>query len=126
MSDPLIPHVVRQLIAERLDSIPELEAVLLLREGGPRGWTPEDAGRRLYVSTTVAAHILAALRERGFFASDGDEYRYHPESPALAEAVDALAAAYRSQLVAVTHLIHSKPGRNVRDFAEAFRLRPRS
>jgi hypothetical protein len=127
MSDPQIPNVVRQLVAERLDSIPELEAVLLLRESGARAWTPEDAGRRLYVSTTVAAHVLAGLRERGFFASDGNEYRYEPESPALAAAVDALAAAYRAHLVAVTHLIHSKPGRNVRDFAEAFRLRkPRS
>jgi hypothetical protein len=126
MPDSQIPATVRQLIAERLDSIPELEAVLLLREGGPRAWTAEEAGRRLYVSTTVAAHILAELRERGFFASDGDAYRYEPESPALAAVVDALAAAYRSHLVAVTHLIHSKPGRNVRDFAEAFRLRPRS
>lgn len=127
MSDPLIPTVVRQLIAERLDSIPELEAVLLLREGAPRGWTAEEAGRRLYVSTTVAAHVLAELRDRGFFVSDGDAYRYQPESAALAEAVDALAIAYRGQLVAVTHLIHSKPSRNVRDFAEAFRLRkPRS
>jgi hypothetical protein len=127
MTDAQIPSLVRQLIAERLDSIPEVEAVLLLRESTPRGWTAEDAGRRLYVSTTVAAHLLEELRDRGFFVAAGDEYAYQPESPALAEAVDALAAAYRRHLVAVTHLIHSKPGRNVRDFAEAFRLRkPRS
>lgn len=123
MSDELIPPAVRALIAERIDSVPELEAVLLFRGEAERAWTPEEAGQRLYVSTTVAAHVLAALRDRGFFAHTGGTYRYAPTSPELAAVVDALALAYSQQLVAVTHLIHSKPSQSVRDFANAFRLR---
>jgi hypothetical protein len=120
--DP-IPHAVRDLIAERLDSVPELEAVLLFRENPGRTWTAEEAGTRLYVSTTVAAYVLDTLAARGFFAPTGDAYRYQPESVELAAAVDQLADAYRKQLVAITELIHSKPSRHVRDFANAFRLR---
>lgn len=120
--DP-IPHAVRELIAERLDSVPELEAVLLFRENPARAWTPEDAGTRLYVSTTVAMHVLDTLSARGFFAAAGGGYRYQPESADLAAAVDALADAYRRHLVAITELIHAKPSRHVRDFANAFRLR---
>ena len=123
MANESIPSVVRQLIADRLDSIPELEAVLLFREDRTRHWTADEAGRRLYVSTTVATYILEQLHDRGFFARDGDRYRYEPESGALAEAVDQLAGAYSRHLVEVTHLVHSKPGQDVRDFANAFRLR---
>jgi hypothetical protein len=121
--DDAIPQVVRTLIAERIDSVPELEAVLLLRDNAKRDWSAEEAGKRLYVSTLVAAHTLRTLHERGFFAESGERYLYEPESQELADAVDALNAAYSRHLVAVTGIIHSKASRNVRDFANAFRVR---
>lgn len=120
--DP-IPHAVRELIAERLDSVPELEAVLLFRDNPGRAWTAEEAGTRLYVSTTVATHVLDTLAARGFFVATDGSYRYQPETVDLAIAVDQLADAYRGQLVAITEMIHAKPSRHVRDFANAFRLR---
>ena len=123
MTDDPIPSAVRALHAERIDAVPELEAVLLLRESRPRAWSAEEAGTRLYVSTIVASHVLATLAERGFFVEEAGAYRYEPESGDLAEAVDQLAVAYRRHLVAVTQIIHSKPSRNVLDFANAFRLR---
>ena len=123
MPDEIIPPAARALIAERIDSVPELEAVLLFRTEARRTWTPEEAGQRLYVSTTVASHVLAELADRGFFAREAEAYRYAPASPELAAAVDELASAYSRHLVAVTNLIHSKPSQSVRDFANAFRLR---
>jgi hypothetical protein len=78
---------------------------------------------RLYVSTTVATHVLDTLAARGFFAAVDGAYRYQPESADLAIAVDQLADAYRGHLVAITEMIHAKPSRHVRDFANAFRLR---
>jgi len=118
-----IPDDVRTLILERIDSVPELEAILLFREDPRREWTAEAAGRRLYVSTTVAGHVLGLLCERGFFTCTGDAYRYEPESSGLRDVVDRLATAYARHLVAVTQMIHSKPSQNLRDFVDAFRLR---
>jgi hypothetical protein len=118
-----LPENVRKLIAERIDSIPELEAILLLREDRDRQWAASDAGKRLYVSTTMAAHILALLAGRGFLSRQGEEYRYAPESSELGAVVDALASCYSRALIAVTSAIHSKPSASVRQFAEAFRLR---
>ena len=123
MPDDDIPNAVGHLIAERIDSIPELEAVLLFRENSARGWSAEEAGRRLYVSTTVARYILEQLSARGFVIQEGDEYRYHPETADLAYAVDQLATAYSRHLVAITQVVHAKPSQSVRDFANAFRLR---
>ena len=122
MTDDPISPAVRTLVAERIDSVPELEAVLLLRES-PRVWSAEEAGTRLYVSSTVAAHVLRTLAERGFFAEDAGRFRYAPATRELADAVDQLALAWSRHLVTVTQMIHAKPSRNVRDFANAFRFR---
>jgi hypothetical protein len=123
MDDDVIPSAVMRLIAEHLDSIPELEAVLLIREHDAHEWTPDEAGRRLYVSTTVASYILERLRDGGFVIEGDSGYRYHPQSDELADAVNQLAAAYRRHLVRITQIVHSKPSQSVRDFADAFRIR---
>lgn len=123
MRETTLPEAVQRLIVERIDSVPELEAVLLLRRTRERPWTPAQAGERLYVSTTMASHILALLAERGFLRRDEEEFRYAPESDELDQLVDALANAYSRALIAVTTAIHSKPRSSVRQFADAFVLR---
>ena len=123
MSAPKIPDDVRRLIAENIDSIPELEAILLLREYRSTTWTAAQAGGRLYVSKTVAAHILAVLETRGFLTGDQQGYRYSPSSKELESTIDRLAEAYSHYLVAVTQLVHAKPNASVRHFANAFRFR---
>jgi hypothetical protein len=118
-----IPPAVRRLILEAIDSVPELEGLLLLRETPDTGWTPESASARLYVSRTVSAHTLAVLTERGFLEESPDGYRYKPVSPELEALVADLARTYATSLVAVTQLIHTKPGPSVQDFARAFLFR---
>lgn len=122
MASSAVPDSVKRLIAERIDSVPELEALLLLREHADRGWTPGEAGQRLYVSTAVATHVLAKLAGHGFLSGSDGVYRYAAES-GLAQAVDQLADAYSHHLVQVTEMIHNKPPPSIRHFANAFRLR---
>jgi hypothetical protein len=123
MTGDVIPEVVRQLITERIDSIPELEAILLLRQYRARAWSLDDAGKRLYVSPALAAHVLGVLTERGFFARIDENFQYAPDSPELEAAVDLLAATYSQHLIAVTNFVHAKPSASVRLFADAFRFR---
>lgn len=118
-----IPETVRRLILEAIDSVPELEAVLLLRSHADRDWNAEEAGARLYVSVTVAAHVLSILAQRGLLTMTGERYRYAPTTTELDAAVTKLAATYATNLIGVTHLIHSKPSPSVLQFADAFRLR---
>jgi hypothetical protein len=118
-----LPADVRLLIAESIDSVPELEAILLLRKDAHRQWTATEAGQRLYVSETVAEYLLGILADRGFFAREGQAYRYAPKTSELDSVVGKLADSYSRALIAVTTAIHSKPSRSVRQFADAFRLR---
>jgi hypothetical protein len=114
---------VRRFIVEMIDSVPELEALLLLRASRHDHWSVEDAGARLYVSVIVAAHVLNSLAERGLLAVAGAQYRYAQLRPELDAVVGDLASTYASNLIAVTRLIHNKPVTSVQQFADAFRLR---
>lgn len=118
-----IPDAVKRLIADSIESVPELEAILLLREERHRSWSAVEAGQRLYVSTTMAGHVLSVLVERGFFARSKDTFRYAPVTPQLEATVDQLATSYSRSLIAVTTAIHSRPSKSVRQFADAFRLK---
>jgi hypothetical protein len=123
MNAPVVPDHVRRLVVDAIDSVPELEAILLLRAESGRRWTATEAGARLYVSVTMAAHVLTVLAERGFLVVDGDTYRYAPVRLELDGTVADLAHAYATHLIAITNLIHSKPATSIRQFADAFRLR---
>jgi hypothetical protein len=117
-----IPESVKQLVLARIDSVPELETILLLREHAEQSWTAAEAGQRIYVSLAVAAHILKTLADRGFLACSESGYSYLPETNELRQTVDALADAYAHHLVEVTRMIHGKPSPSVRQFADAFVL----
>ena len=118
-----LPESVKRLITESIDSVPELEAIMLLRDQKAHEWTAAETGARLYVSATMAAYLLSVLSERGFFSHEGDVYRYAPVTPELEASVELLAESYSGALIAVTTAIHSKPSSSVRQFADAFRLR---
>ena len=123
MAEHDLPARVAALIRQSIDSIAELEAVLLLREHSGQEWSAQELGVRLYVSTAVAAYILATFAARGFFRERSDRYQYDPATAGLRADIDALAAAYSANLIVVTNLIHAKPTRSVRDFAKAFQIR---
>lgn len=122
MTAPAIPPHVLQFVAENIDVVPELEALLLLREGEARGWSEDEVAARVYVSSTAARGILEALRRKRLIAAQGDPplYRYQPEPTGKAELIDEVAAAYRLHLVPMTTFIHAKAPASVREFARAF------
>ena len=64
MTSPEIPARVLQFLAERIDTVPQLEALLLLWENPQRLWSEEDLAARVYVSRQVAATILQALQRQ--------------------------------------------------------------
>jgi hypothetical protein len=122
--DP-IPDDVRRFIVEHIDSVPALEALLLMRRSPDRRWTAEELAAELYVESRHVAPVVAALGTRGLCGVDGTPPRYYwsPATPDLAARLQRLAEAYAAYLVAVTNIIHSKPRPSVRGFSDAFRLR---
>lgn len=126
MAEPLIPDEVAQFVLDKIDSVAQLEALLLLRNNRETDWTVEALAARLYIQHEQTAHLLGVLQSQGFVVSKGTDralYRYEPASQELQAMLDRLAEIYAKHLVPVTNLIHSKPKPRIQEFADAFRLR---
>lgn len=126
MAEYPIPNEVRQFILESIDSIAQLEALLLLRGSPNEEWGAQKVARRLYISEQEATSLLARLSAERLIVFSNDKpplCRYQPDSDNLARIVDRLAETYSKHLVPVTNLVHSKPRTRVREFADAFNLR---
>jgi hypothetical protein len=126
MADDLIPDDIRQFIINKIDSVAELEGLLLFSRNPETDWSSESLAQRLYTGPEQTQDVLTHLYAEGFLAvreENPQTYFYQPNSPKLQEIVERIAEIYSKYLVPVTNLIHSKPQTKVQQFADAFKLR---
>ena len=113
---------VDQFILGEIDSVPHLEALLLLWNSRPRVWTVEELAHDLYIPVERTREIAHDLQQRGMLVSHSDQYSYNS-----GHSYDALIADvdrfYRRDLIRISRMIHSKASPAVREFARAFRLK---
>jgi hypothetical protein len=118
---------VDQFLQDQIDTIPHLEALLLLWNGRPKLWPLEDMAKALYLSTESTKIILddlVRLRLAGLESCEGRGEKYcYASEPTRDYLMAAVDATYRRELIRVSRLIHSKPSAAVREFARAFRLK---
>lgn len=111
---------------EKIDSVADLEGLLLLRRNQESDWNAENLARELYTTREQAGDVLEALYALGFLTVKKNEprtFQYQPASANLAEMVERINDVYSKYLIPVTNLIHSKPENKVQKFADAFNLR---
>jgi hypothetical protein len=125
--EPVVPLDVQQFVLERIGSIAQLEALLIMRNAPDTWWPSSSMAERLYVSDRVCRFELEALKAQGLVTARQDEvgawFRYSPSTGELREFVDRLVYYYAKHLVPISNLIHSKPRTRVHEFAEAFSLK---
>jgi hypothetical protein len=124
LNDPL-PTNVRSFIAQQIESVAQLETLLLLRRDPQRSWSAVDLSRQLYISEQMCTVMLNDLERRRFLDRDQATglVRYKCELPAADLAVALLDDLYRERRVAIISEIHSTPLSKVQTFADAFRFR---
>jgi hypothetical protein len=126
MTSPDIPATVLQFLAERIDTVPQLEALLLLWENPQRLWSEDEVAARIYVVRQDAATILQALQRHQLVTAESVQplqYRYNPQWDPTGAVMPEVAAAYRRHLVPLATFIHSRASTAVREFARAFDLK---
>jgi predicted transcriptional regulator len=117
---------VDRFILEQIDSVPHLEALLLLFNNQPKAWSAEDMARSLYVRSETASKILDSLVQRRLIALSPQtptDYVYSPEDDEKNKLMESVDAVYRKEVIRISSLIHSKAPAGVRDFARAFRIK---
>ncbi|MEW5847806.1 MAG: hypothetical protein AB2A00_03290 [Myxococcota bacterium] len=117
---------VREFIRAHINSVEQLEALLLLRAHPDQEWTAVRLNEELRTSVTSAASRLTDLAGRGFVrvrADAGPTYCYDLVGKPLDGVVARLGQAYASRRHEVINLIFAKPIENLRVFSDAFKLR---
>ena len=126
MSLKALPDDVARFLSAHIDSVEQLEVLLLLHRAGESAWTPGMVAAALYTQPASAARRLASLCDHGLLEQVVEEppaYRYVAESPEHGELISTLADTYRERRVAVVTAIATNPMENVRAFSDAFRIR---
>ncbi len=113
---------VDRFILDEIDSVPHIEALLILWNNRTKSCTLEELARLLYLPHDRTRTILADLVQRSLVVSGEQGSAYNPAHPRdhLMEDVDKI---WRRELVRVSNMIHSKASPAVREFARAFRFK---
>jgi|SRR5690348_5825326 len=124
MSEEWIRKAVDQFILNELESVPHLEALLLLWNTRPKQWPVDEMAKALYVSPETAQRIMQELARRGLVATqtEPERYSYVPQSDDKDTLMSAVDEIYRRELVRISRMIHGKAPSAVREFARAFRF----
>jgi hypothetical protein len=115
-----------EFVLENIDSVPQLEALMLLWNSRPVGWTAEELASRLYVAAEKMDGLLRDLIQRRLLIKVGTKpakYSYNPQSEKQNALMVQLDSLYRRDLVRISTMIHSKASSSLREFARAFRFK---
>lgn len=123
-----ISQHVASFISSHIESVEQLEVLLLLQRSKERSWTAIEVAAELRTQTTSAAARLADLCSRGALRAEpggGPAYTYAPQSDDMDRAVLDLARAYAERRVSVITAIYAPPAAAdpMEEFSNAFRIR---
>jgi hypothetical protein len=126
MAGESLPTAVRQLLARYIQSVEQLEVLLLVRSDPQRAWTSDEVYNVIRSSKASVTQRLERFTADGFLVEEAGEprrYRYEPKTRELATAVDETASVYGTWRIRVIEAIFAPPSDPVQSFADAFKLR---
>src|SRR5215471_14899008 len=96
---------VDRFILEQIDSVPHLEALLLLFNNQPKAWSVDEMARSLYVRNEVASKILESLVHRRLIdvnPDDAGNYVYSPDDNGKNTLMVNVDAVYRKEVARIS------------------------
>lgn len=124
MSDNDIPKSVRDFVFEYIDSVEQLEILLLLESNSQKTWSPPELSGLLRSNLNSIEKRLGHLASQGLIVRNEDShFAFFTENEELRNTIHTLAEIYRVHRYKIMELIFS-PMKKSRDLAEAFRLSP--
>jgi hypothetical protein len=117
---------VEDFITKYIESLEELEVLLLLSNSPDKSWSPKAVDEEIKSSLTSVEQRLQRLASNGLLnVTNNPElaYQYQPATPATAEAVKAVASAYKERRLKVIEFLFSKPISPLQRFSDAFKIR---
>ena len=117
-----------EFIERAVDTIHQLEILMLLRRSHDRFWRVDEIAAELQMTAATVASSVSGLHANGVLAVEDTNpaaYRYEPRSIGLHAGVESLAASYEADPLPVLRAVLNKPPRALQTFSDAFLARRR-
>lgn len=121
MSSPEIPLLVKDFVFQYIDSVEQLDILLLLCSDQNKLWTADELSAFLRSSRNSIEKRMTSLENLKLVSRDGDDYRYTPETESLNQTIKELGEIYKVHRYRILEIIFS-PMKKGRDFADAFKI----
>ena len=111
-----LPDDIRGFVAANIDSVSQLEAMLLLRGSPEKTWMASDVARTLYATETMVKTLLNELVDRrllernpvDFDPATPTVYCFAPRTADLDRLTGALAVLYRDRRATLISMIYAR------------------
>lgn len=121
MSDAEITERVRHFIFDHINSVEQLEVLLLLRQHSNQPWDAKSISQELRSSPISVTSRLESLERIGLLKNEEGRYIYQPANDNLKKVIDELNDVYKIKRQKIFELIFS-PMKKAKDFADAFKI----
>lgn len=117
-----IPERLRLFLRKNVNSVSLLDVLFLLKRDSQKKWTPEEVSAEMRTNKSYAKSQLVELVTLKLVSTNDDTYRFEP-LPEDIEVIEELELLYNSRRSTVIGFIYSQPIDNIRDFADAFKIK---
>jgi predicted transcriptional regulator len=123
MSSIEIPTEVKDFVFHNIDSVEQLEILLILHADSTKWWSSEEISGQLRSNrNSVEKRVQFLIKQKLVVVrSEDSKYSFQPADPRAQHTVDLLSEAYRVQKYRILEIIFS-PMKRSRDFADAFKI----
>lgn len=122
MADQYVSDELRSFILKRIDSVAQIEALLLIRSSTQPQWSASQLAKRLYIDEAEAAEALSRLCGSELLVCADGIYSLDGVPQYNLELIGELLEAYAQHLIQITNIVHAK-SRRIGSFADAFKFR---
>ena len=109
MSGAELPKHVRDLIERHIDSVQQVEILVLLRGQSDNAWHPADVSRALHIAPGPCRTWLEQFAAAGLVTDAGMGFRHGAAKRVSRIAVDDLVDLYPRRRLSVIDAIYNKP-----------------
>jgi hypothetical protein len=126
MSEKNFSEELEKFIAVEINSLEQLEILLLLSGNPDKWWTAKNVYEVVKSSVQSVQDRLEEMVARGILRKETENearFQFRPKDEGVWRITTELRDAYKERSVKVVQAIYSKPPDAVQEFARAFRLR---
>jgi hypothetical protein len=119
-----VPEDVRQFVSRNIQSLEQLEVLLLISALPDRDWTVDAVYQVVQTNRALVEKRMNEVADSRFLIRTPEgAFRYAPESESIARQVANTAGFYKLSRHKIVELIYSSPPDDILKFSNAFRFK---